>query len=147
MGRLLRLDVRPVDCTGQESRNKTVRDWRDMETPAGQVPPAGVRAGIQGSLRDGTASRRSGSGDWGAIHAARLQWAQISQEEDWGFLLIDARNAFNEENRTAMLWAARHKWPSGAQFTFNCYRHWSTLVVRNNEDGSGHFLHIKEGVT
>ena len=83
----------------------------------------------------------------GAIHAACLQWAQHSQEEDWGFLLIDTRNAFNEENRTAMLWAVRHEWPSGAQFTFNCYRHWATLVVRNTEDGSGHFLQSKEGVT
>ena len=42
------------------------------------------------------------------IHDARLQWAQHSQEEDWGFILIDARNAFNEENRTAMLWAVQH---------------------------------------
>ena len=84
----------------------------------------------------------------GAIHAARLQWAQHSdEEEDWGFLLIDARNAFNEENRTAMLWAVRYEWPSGARFTYNCYRHWSTLVVQNTEDGSGHFLHSKEGVT
>ena len=64
----------------------------------------------------------------GVIHAARLQWAQHSQEEDWGFLLIDARNTFNEENRTAMLWAVRNEWPSGAQFNFNCYRHWATLV-------------------
>ena len=46
-----------------------------------------------------------------------------------------------------MLWAVRYEWPSGAQFTYNCYRHWSTLVVRNTEDGSGHFLHSKEGVT
>ena len=83
----------------------------------------------------------------GAIHAARLQWAQHSQEEDWGFLLIDARNAFIEENRTAMLWSVWHEWPSGAQFTFNCCRHWATLVVRNTEDGSGHFFHSKEGVT
>ena len=83
----------------------------------------------------------------GDIHAARLQWAQHEDEEDWGFLLIDARNAFNEENRTAMLWAVRYEWPNGAQFTYNCYRHWSTLVVRNTEDGSGHFLHSKEGVT
>ena len=83
----------------------------------------------------------------GAIHAARLQWAQHSQEEDWGFLLIDARNAFNEENQTAMLWSVRHEWPSGARFTYNFYRHWATLVVRNTEDGSGHFLHSKEGVT
>ena len=83
----------------------------------------------------------------GAIHAARLQWAQHSHEEDWGFLLIDTQNAFNEENRTAMLWAVRHEWTSGAQFTFNCYRHWATLVVRHTADGSVHFLHSKEGVT
>ena len=70
-----------------------------------------------------------------------------SQEEDWGFLLIDVRNAFNEENRTAMLWNVQHEWPSGAQLTFNCYRHWATLVVRDTGDGSGHFLHSKEGVT
>ena len=30
---------------------------------------------------------------------------------------------------------------------FNCYRHWSTLVVWDSGDGSGHFLHSKEGVT
>ena len=40
-----------------------------------------------------------------------------------------------------------HEWPSGTQFTFNCYCHWATLVVRNTEDGSGHFLHSKEGMT
>ena len=39
------------------------------------------------------------------------------------FLLIDARNTFNEENRTGILWAVRNEWPCGAQFTFNCYRH------------------------
>ena len=31
----------------------------------------------------------------GGIHAMRLLWAHNSQEEDWGFLLIDARNTFN----------------------------------------------------
>ena len=67
----------------------------------------------------------------GAIHATHLQWAQHSHKKDWGFLLIDVRNAFNEENRTAMLWDVRHEWPGGAQFTFNCYRHWATLVVRH----------------
>ena len=46
-----------------------------------------------------------------------------------------------------MLWADRHKWPSGAQFTFNCCRHWATLVVWDAGGGSGHFLHSKEGVT
>ena len=46
-----------------------------------------------------------------------------------------------------MLWDVRHEWPSGVQFTFTCYRHWDTLVVRDTGDGSGHFLHSKEGVT
>ena len=36
----------------------------------------------------------------GGIRDMRLLWVQHSQEEDWGFLLIDARNAFNEENQT-----------------------------------------------
>ena len=76
----------------------------------------------------------------------RVLWEDQKQEEDWGFLLIDSRNAFNEEKRTAMLWDLRHEWPSGTQFTFNCYRHWVTLMVWDIRDGSGHFLHSKEGV-
>ena len=64
----------------------------------------------------------------------------------WSFLLINVHNAFNEENWTAMLWAVRYKWPSGAQFTFNCYCHWATIAVRDLER-SGHSLHSKEGVT
>ena len=46
-----------------------------------------------------------------------------------------------------MLWAVRKKCPSGAHFMFNCYRHWAILMVRDTGDGSGHFLHSKDGVT
>ena len=53
----------------------------------------------------------------GAIHVMGLLWEEHQIEEDWVFLLIDARNVFNEENPTAMLWAVRHEWPSGAQLT------------------------------
>ena len=49
-----------------------------------------------------------------AILAMVVLWEEHNQEEDWGFLLIEARNAFNEENRTAMLWAVRNEWRSGA---------------------------------
>ena len=45
-----------------------------------------------------------------------------------------------------MLWTVRHVWPSGACFVFNCYRHWSSLVLRNG-NGTTIFLHSKEGVT
>ena len=38
-------------------------------------------------------------------------------------LLADARNAFNDINRTVMLWVLRNEWPSGARFRFNCYQH------------------------
>jgi hypothetical protein len=63
-------------------------------------------------------------------------WDVHHMEEEWGFLLIDVRNAFNEQNRTRILWALHHEWPSGARFTFNCYRHWCILVIRG-KDGFG----------
>jgi len=30
------------------------------------------------------------------------------ETDDWGFILMDARNAFNELNRYTMLWTVRH---------------------------------------
>ena len=45
-----------------------------------------------------------------------------------------------------MLWAVRHEWTIGVRFTFKCYRHWATLVIRSG-DGMGHFLFSKEGST
>ena len=59
------------------------------------------------------------AGILGAIHTMRVLWEDHQKEEDWGFLLVDAYNVFNEENWTAMLCAVRHEWPSGALFTFN----------------------------
>lgn len=67
-------------------------------------------------------------------------------EEYFGFLLVDAKNAFNEQNRTIMLWVVRHEWPSGARFAFNCYRHHFILMIRKM-DGSACVMHSKEGVT
>ena len=89
--------------------------------------------------------RRLEAGVKGWVHAVQLLCQKHAQEEDWGFLLVDARKAFNEENRTVMLCAVRHEWPSGAQFTFNCYRHWSTLVIMAC-GGTDQFLQSKEGV-
>ena len=80
----------------------------------------------------------------GGIHSLRILWQHHFQEEDWVFFLIDACNAFNEENCTSMLWAVCHKCPSGAQFTFSCYCHWDILMIRAG-NGAGHFLYIKGG--
>ena len=98
-------------------------------------------AGPEAKAACGTTQIAGGveAGIEGATHAMRVLWEERAQEEDWVFILIDAHNAFNEDNWTAMLWAVRHKWPSGAQFKFNCYRHWATLVVRETGDGLGQF--------
>jgi hypothetical protein len=65
----------------------------------------------------------------GGIHAIVELWQQHKEEEEWGFLLVDASNAFNELNQTSMLWMIQHEWPSGAWFAFNCYCHWGMLVI------------------
>jgi len=57
---------------------------------AGQ-PCAGLAAGIEG-----------------ATYTVTQFWKDHEEEDDCGFLLIDARNAFNEGNRTAFLWTVRH---------------------------------------
>jgi hypothetical protein len=78
----------------------------------------------------------------GGIHAMRLLWDTHSAEEEWGFLLVDAKNAFNEGNQMAMCWTIHHLWPSGAWFIFNCYRHWLALVVQS-ANGMSLFLYSK----
>ena len=72
--------------------------------------------GPEGGAACGTTQLAGGveAGIEGTIHVMRVLWEEHALEEDWGFLLIDARNFFNEENRTAMLWDVRHKWYSGA---------------------------------
>ena len=82
----------------------------------------------------------------GGVHLVRLLRQQQAQEEYWRFLLIDTHNTFNEENRTAMMWALRHTCPSGLRFAFSCYHLWVTLLIRAG-NRMGHFLHRKEGVT
>jgi hypothetical protein len=84
----------------------------------------------------------------GGIHAVQLLWESMKQEDKWGFLLIDAKSAINKGNWMGMLWTIRHKWLSGAWFTFNCYKHWGTLVLRGKHNRNhGVFLFSKEGVT
>ena len=50
----------------------------------------------QVGLRDGATLRGLETGIEGGTHAVWHMWQQHAQEEDWVFLLIDARNAFNE---------------------------------------------------
>jgi hypothetical protein len=89
---------------------------------------AGLEAGIEGS-----------------IHAIKELWKQHEEEEEWGFLLVDASNAFNKLNQTAMLWTIQHEWPYGAPFAFNCYCHWASLVIRGKGGTSVLLYSVTQG--
>ena len=67
----------------------------------------------------------------GAVHGVQAIWDENLTMEDLIFLLVDAKNAFNEINRIGMLWTVHHLWLYVACFVFNCYCHWSLLVIRN----------------
>ena len=81
-----------------------------------------------------------------AIHGVQALWDENSSTEGWYFLLVDAKNAFNNINLVRMIWMVRHLWTSGDCFVFNCYFHWSSLVLRNG-NGAASILHGREGVT
>ena len=46
-----------------------------------------------------------------------------------GTTLVDSRNGFSELSRLEMLWTVQHRWPAGASFVFNLYRHWEKLLL------------------
>ena len=76
----------------------------------------------------------------GVVHTTRTLFAEKEDKEEWGFLLVDTANEFNAGNRIACLWTVRHRWPSGARFSMNCYRHQSLLLVRADNGYAGHWL-------
>ena len=45
-----------------------------------------------------------------------------------------------------MLWTVRHLWPYGDHFVFNCYRHWSSIILQKGNRADS-FLQNMEGVT
>ena len=55
-------------------------------------------AGQEAKAACGTTQLTGGleAGIEGAIHAMRVLWDENNKEEDWGFILIGACNAFNE---------------------------------------------------
>ena len=83
----------------------------------------------------------------GCIYAAKEGWSEHNNGDEFGFTLVDARNAFNKINRTAMLWTVRHVWPSGSKFAFNIYKHFATLGIQGRGPTDYCFLLSEKGVT
>ena len=66
--------------------------------------------------------------------------------EEWVFLPVDSNNEFTDINQVGMLWTVQNLWTYGARFVFNCYRHWSLIVLRNRNTTES-ILHSREGMT
>ena len=87
------------------------------------------------------------SGIEGASHITCTLFAERDNKEEWGFLLVDAANAFTTGNRITCLWAMRYRCSSGARFSMNYYRHQVLLLVRADDRHGDHWLVSREGVT
>ena len=72
--------------------------------------------------------REGEEGGGGTLRALEDLEFLTQDTEPSGTTLVDACNGFNELRRLAMLWTVRHRWPAGARFAFNCYRHWAQLL-------------------
>ena len=82
----------------------------------------------------------------GAVYGVQEIWYASLYTGYWGFLLVVANNSFNDINRIGMFLTVRHLWPFGACFVFKCYRHCSSLFLRNG-NGESIFLRSREVVT
>ena len=75
----------------------------------------------------GSKGEEGGGGTQRSLEALEV----LTQEaEPNGITLVDAGNVFNELSRLAMLWTVRHRWPAGARFAFNCYKHCVQVILR-----------------
>ena len=88
----------------------------------------GLPAALEMEVEEDRANEEEegGGGTQQALEALEL----LTQEAEPSITtLVDARNGFNELSRLAILCTVRHRFPAGARFAFNCYRHWAQLLL------------------
>ena len=56
------------------------------------------------------------AGTDGAVHGVQDIWDDNFSTYDWVFLIVGAKNDFNNIKKIGMLWTVCHVWPSGAHF-------------------------------
>ena len=68
------------------------------------------------TCQDDQICSRLNAGLDGVVHLVQSIWDANFSTEDWRFLLVDAKDDFNEINRIVMIWKVFHLWPSGDFF-------------------------------
>ena len=81
------------------------------------------------------------------FNGGKIRGMMHPEEDLAGCLLADAANGFYNLFRLAMLWTVAHRWPQASRFAFNCYSHFSQLVIRVPGDRTPTIILSKEGVT
>ena len=121
--------------------NNITIDTEGMEEEAAEQLTAALEMEVEED-RD-SEGEEGGDGTQRALGAPEFLTQDV---EPSGTTLADARNGFNELSRLVMLWTVRHRWPAGARFAFNCYRHWAQLLLRQPGEPPVTIL-SREGVT
>ena len=101
-----------------------------LETAGAEEEVAeGLEAALEMEVEErGREGEEGGGGNQQALESLEF----LTQEsEPSGTMIVDSRNGFKELSRLAMLWTVRHRWSSGAIFAFNCYKHWTQLLLRH----------------
>ena len=64
------------------------------------------------TCQDDKLCARLKAGIEGAVHRVQSIWDSNSFTKNWVFLLVDAKNTFNEINCIEMIWVVSHLWLS-----------------------------------
>ena len=98
----------------------------EEEVAEGLEAALGVKVDGYGKDEDAGKSEEEGVGKLRALGSPEF----LSQDADPSrTTLVDARNGLNELSRLAIMWTVQHRWPVGARFAFNCYRHWAQILL------------------
>ena len=92
------------------------------------------RCGLHAGIEAGTHAMKS-------LHDAN------AGNDNWGILLLDASDVFNEGDVKMMAWTVRHLWPTGSRFVFNLHRHHSKPIMHGAAAKRSFLLDCREGTS
>ena len=123
--------------------NNITIETAGTEEEVGEELTVALEMEMEVEEEEGSEGEEWGGGTQRALEALEF----LTQDaEPGGTTLVDARNGFNELSHLAMLSTVQHRWPAGARFSLNCYKHWAQLLLPQPMEPPVTIL-SREGVT